>query len=513
MKRFDKGYFYYSLIYSVFVSAVISLGAYANLIPEDATELDAVATLLLLIAAAVVFAVAYIAMVVRAYLYVKTSGYELTQNEIKVKHGVIFKKSSVLSYTKMHAVNKKQNLLHRLFNIAVLTVDSGATTKALAAEITIIEKADTVEELIRKLKAAQQGEDISIEATQSVIPNKAEKKNLYNFNSKLKIIYSALTVAASLFFCLVLIAITVIAFFASAFVLSRVANEFSIIDNAVVLGIIAALALLIITVISSIGGIISSFVAYHDFKIFRDKNGIEISYGLLSKQTNTFSLDKIKGIKIKEDPVKRLFGYVEVGLEVVGYGNGDGSESEQKNTAPGMLMPLCKKSELGELLSSILPEFQVSLAQSRSKSYPAFVLWPCLIISAVFALTLLLTAWAMLIAAAPIAALQIVAICFVSAYLLSVGICLIYGLLSYKNAAIAIADNKVTISNGSIVKTTTVIRRKDLIGIEEITTPCRKKKNIYSFKIHFFTNAHTNTVTVKNLDSSVFESLEGILRY
>ncbi len=500
MKKFDKGYFYYSLISSVFSAAIICCFLIGNFLPDDFELKDEFVLPVILIGLAV-YSVIYLALVIHRYLFVKTSGYELTKDEIRCKFGVFFKKSSVLTYSKIHAVNKRQGLIQRIFNIAVLTVDSGATSNAFKAEITIYEKSEVVDELIKTIKAAQQGE--------VVLPKTEEKatQNLYSFNSKLKTIYSLLTVSASLLFVFVLIFLGAVGIFVASFFLKQV-NDIIITSL-----VISVFALLIISIISAIGGIITSFVAYHGFTITKNKTDIEISYGLLVRHTNTFKLSRIKAIKVNEGPIKRLFGFVSVGLEVVGYGVENSNQNDSQSASNGILIPLCRKKDLNAILSKILPNYFPEETETKAKSYPSFVMWPCFTITISFAVVLLVTQTILSVLSVSLNIMGIVALWFLYTYFLVIIISLFIGFLSFKNTGLTVSADKVTARNGSIVKITTVIRKKDLIAIENITTPCRKKRNIYSFKIHFFTNALTNTVTVKNINGDCNENLKKILRF
>ena len=143
MKRFDKGYIYSNLLSDLFGSIFVLFAIFGSFISDEETTREEIVSRIPIFAIA--FVVIYVAFAVYRILYYKASGYELTQTEIKCKRGVFFRKNSILDYRKVHAINKKQNLIHRIFGIAVLTVDSGSTNTAHQAEITIVEKNTTVD--------------------------------------------------------------------------------------------------------------------------------------------------------------------------------------------------------------------------------------------------------------------------------------------------------------------------------------------------------------------------------
>lgn len=505
MKKFDIGYFYYSFVSSL-ASAFVILLAISNIVSDDESGVN-------LLFAAIVYVVVYIALVIYSLLYVKTSGYEIGESELRCKRGVLFRKTSVLPYTKVHAVNKKQGLIQRIFGIAVLTVDSGATSNAFSAEITIIEKSATVDRLMAQIKQLQEGKAVVTDITEDTPQKAEEKQNLYTFTSKLKMAYSAITLCSTLFFIFVL-GIAAVVLIAAAVYILRSSVYLSLGETVFGVIFLSIILLVLSAIVSFVGGAITSFFGYHDFKVFRNRDDVEVNYGLFVRHTNNFKFKRIKAIKINQGPIKKLFGFASAGLEVVGYGvGGNDNNSNNNNAAPGVLLPLCKAKEIDEVIGNILPQYVPEKIENRAKSYPAFILWSFFgvivtfisVFAVAFCVMTILSLKTEIIIKAALLSLLVLA---------AVLICIaVFAAFQYKNAGLTIGEGKITIQNGIIVKNTTVIRKRDLIAIEKITTPLRSKKGIYSYKIHFFTNALTNTVLVKNLDESLGAELEGFLKY
>ena len=109
MKRFDKRYIYSSLVTDLFYSLILALAFLKDfLFDEQAKPEEIKAAIPFLV---IGYIVIYLCFVVYRILYYKNSGYELTDNEIKCNRGVLFRKRSVLDYKKVHAINKKQNII------------------------------------------------------------------------------------------------------------------------------------------------------------------------------------------------------------------------------------------------------------------------------------------------------------------------------------------------------------------------------------------------------------------
>ena len=88
----------------------------------------------------------------------------------------------------------------------------------------------------------------------------------------------------------------------------------------------------------------------------------------------------------------------------------------------------------------------------------------------------------------------------------------ISALLSYKTEGVAISEDKITTYSGGFTKLVTVFRVKNLIAVEDVTTPLRRKAGITSLILHLRTNALTNVVNVQIQDVGLVRKLEDKLR-
>ena len=363
MKRFDKGYIYSGLISDLFASFVIVFALLNEFIIGEEAKAEDLAWAVPLFA--ISFAVVYICFVIYRILYYRSSGYELTENEIKCNRGVLFRKRSVLDYKKMHAIYKMQTLFHRLFGIAILTVDSGSTNTSHQAEITIIEKSKTVDALMRELNALKEsGARPSDGPDEAVLIS--DDDTLYRFTSKKKMIYTIINIASTALFTAVtgMLAIIVIGVCKLMLSLDSLGTwgEYFLFAILITLG-----AMLLLSFFSFVGCMIHSFVGYHKFTVAKCGNDIQISFGLLERHTNTFSYDRIKAVKISQTLFQRIMGFASIRLEVIGYTNDGGSEN---NTEIGVLVPFCKYNEVGEILERVLPDYTPT--KSRRDLSPIF---------------------------------------------------------------------------------------------------------------------------------------------
>lgn len=507
MKRFDKGYVYSGLLTDLFYSFLTVFVFLKDiLLGEEPTSAD-------ISAAIPIFLIAYVAIylcfVIYRILYYRTSGYELTDKEIRCIRGVLFRKRSVLDYKKVHAINKKQNLIHRIFGIAVLTVDSGSANTSHQAEITIIEKNAVVDILLNELNSLKEnGVRSAANEQKSEEVLLSDKDSLYRFTSGKKMLYSLINIASTVFFIAIFSALTIIVISVCKAMLRLdflgTWGEYFLYAILITVG-----ALFISSIFSFIGSIIQSFVGYYNFTITKRDNNIQISYGILEKHTNTFSFDKIKAVKISQGLVQRILGFASIRLEVIGYMTNSGDDNNSVNL--GVLIPFCKYDEIGEILAKVLPDYIPSEKQTKAVSLFPFVSWFLLIFGTVTGIVLGGTVAVMAILDTPSVVITTVTFAFFGFALIVILLKVASAVLNYHTNGLAVENGKITAYSGGFTKNVTVFKAKNLISTEEITTPLRKKHGIASVILHLKTNEKSNEVKVHIQKNTLSDELEKML--
>lgn len=494
MKRFDKGYIFYHLLTDFFISLFFVFyfaSEFLFVIEEETEEITAInfSAIPYMI---LIFVVIFLVFTVYRILYQRFSGYELSEREIKCRRGVLFRKSSVLDYRKIHAINKKQNIFQKIFGIAVLTVDSGSANTGHTAEITVIEKSSVVDSLLAELHVLREGGERKAgeEKAPEVIITDGDP--LYRFATPKKFLYSLISIATSAFFTGVYAFVSLL--------LMGICKEILRLDFLGTLGqyaiwatIIVLGAMILVSVFAFIGTIIQSFIGYYNFRIEKRDNDIIISFGLLERHTNTFSYDRIRGVKITQGLIQRALGFSEIKLEVIGY---TAEVGENSSVTLGVLIPFCKYSEIPEILDKILPEYKPAERQTESPRLFPHLSWFTLILGIATALTAVS-------AIVPMAMLGVEGwiIGLVSSIIGAVALIIFLtklgsACLAHKTAGISIEDGKITAYNGGYIKQITVMKTRDLSSVEAIATPLQKKAGISSAILHMRTNAMTNEVKV-----------------
>ncbi len=504
MKKFDEGYIYSHLL-SDFLSSIVLLFLFFDelLLDGESEELLVFDTTLLWLAA-VAFAVIYACFIVYRVLYYRTSGYELTERELRCKRGVLFRKHSVLEYHKIHAINKKQTLIHKLFGIAVLTVDSGSANTAHQAEITIVEKARVVDALLQELHVLREG-GVYAPSEEPAAPQTLldDSDRLYRFTSKRKLVYTAVSVASTAVVTLVLGVLSVVAVgFLRRFATERLFDtlwEYVIGAGLLVVGVV-----LFCSAISVAGCLVQSFVGYHNFCVTKRQGDIEIAYGLLERHTNTFSFDRIKAVKITQSFMQRLFGFAAIKLEVIGYT----AEAGEDHVQQGLLVPFCRVDEVDALLARLLPDYVPQPKQATAPLFFPFVSWFLVIFGGVWVLTAAVVWFILFVCGVSAAVMSVFAAGMLGAALMTVLIKFLHAHWRYKTCGLAYDDTKVTAYSGGFSKTVTVFKTKHLVAVEQVTTPLRQKAGVATAVFHVRTNALTNEVKVPLQESALIPEFE-----
>ncbi len=504
MKRFDKGYIYSSLL-SDFLSSLVLVFVFLEdiVLDEEAGAEDFIAALPVF---AVAFIAIYLCFIAYRILYYKTSGYELTETAIKCNRGVLFRKRSVLDYTKVHAINKKQNLIHRIFGLAILTVDSGSTNTSTQAEILIIEKAGTVDALLDELhRLKESGVRTADEAKEEELLS--DRDSLYRFTSKKKMLYTLIHIASTAFFTAVFGVLAIIVIGACKLMLQLDAlgtwGQYFLFALLIMVG-----AMLLFSFFSFIGCMIHSFVGYHKFTITKRGKDIQISFGLLERHTNTFSYDRIKAVKISQSLVQRVLGFAAIKLEVIGYTGDSGNDGSPEL---GVLVPFCQYNEIGEILGKVLPDFVPDEKQTKSVAYFPFVSWFAFIlclVTGVVLLQLAVSTWVFNVSSSVMLAVTL-AVAGIGVLVLVVKA--ISAIFSYQTNGLAVSNGKITAYYGGFTKNITVFMAKNLIAAENVTTPLRQKAGITSLVMHLKTNSSSNEVKVHIQNSALSEEVEKLL--
>lgn len=499
MKRFSKKLIYHSAVSGLFFSVFIFGFCMLELCFDEEFEFD----FDFLLIACGVAAFTYLLFVLYHILYYKFSGYEITENQIRCKRGVFFKKESILDFSKINSVNKRQGIFQKMFGISVIMVDSGSTTRAHQAEIIIIDDSNLIDELYGILKSTDK-KSISLSDTKELMENKIEEDNLYTFSSKRKVAYSFLNsimyLISALFLFGVMFGILYLAHLYPVEFEEEISFKEVVFFSVLTFGFVLVVGILV--------NIFKAFVGYYNFKITKSGDTINVGYGLFVNNQNSFNLNMVRGVLISQGIFQRVFKLATIKVEVVGY-----LENSNNNKGViGILIPLCKLNEVDDILKRIIPTHIPVKQEGKSKAFFPFITWNTFISFVTAALCAILATGISLAFNSTIALIASTS-AIGGMFVIYEIIMIISSAIAYHSQDISFEEKTITLYNGSLIKCATVIKKEDIIAIEDVTTPFRKKKGIYSYIIHFHTNAYFNTKKINIVDESFRELLINCMKY
>ena len=504
MKKFSKRLIYHSFFVGFFLGIFAGIYALSSLLSENEEAINSIAIFISLGIGFVVF----VFYIIYGILFYHLSGYEIKENQIICKRGVIFKKKSILNFSKINSVNKKQSIIQKMFGISSLKIDSGSTNSAEKEEVLVIEDTNVVNELYTLFKSIDKNnpvlslnkENISLE--KDSLDVKVEE-NLYTFDSQSKIIYTFV----NSFLYLFLTICTVFVICGSLYLTYLFTDENSEAITLAEIIVVTISTFVVFLAICFLGSLLRAFIGYYNYKITKINDTINVEYGLLVNNHNSFDLSKVKGVVITQGLFQRLFKLATIKVEVIGYVEGNNNQA-----SIGMLIPLCKMSEISTYLEKIIPSHIPLKQENKAKAFIPFISWYT-IIGGLTSILLMIPASLISLAYNLVEALIALNSIILGIYLLGLIIDSIDSLFAYYAQDIRIDSENITIYTGSIVKASTVIKKSNIIAIEDITTPFRAKCGIYSYVIHFHTNAFSNTKTVKILGEEDRDKLLACMKY
>lgn len=128
---------------------------------------------------------------------------------------------------------------------------------------------------------------------------------------------------------------------------------------AVLLGGAAALALLVLLTVLSVGWAI---MRYHGFTLRARGDDLRVEYGLFTRVSATVPRHRIQLLSLRRGPIHRLAGRTSVLIETAGHGHGEEGRSADRL----WLAPMSAERELSALLRAVLPDVELAALEWRA---------------------------------------------------------------------------------------------------------------------------------------------------
>jgi putative membrane protein len=292
-----------------------------------------------------------------AFVRVLSFRYRFEATELVIRWGFVFKRMRHIPYDRIQNVDAVQNVLHRVFNVIEVRVETGGGAETEAA-LTVENRAAFYDGR-RMVFAWRSG---VVEAAQAP----AAPDVILAMPPRAVFLFGLLhgrgmIVAGALFGLLFEFGIldrmggTIFGENVGRGVIRRLAR--GIFDDVTVpfeqylLGIGAVVFAIAVFRLASA---LWNFVTYYGFRLTRSGDDLRCEYGLLTRVTSTIPVRRIQKVIVRAGPWHRLGHRLSVGVQTAG-----GKAEQAGGSTRSWLAPLVRRERLASLLAGIVPDAAV----------------------------------------------------------------------------------------------------------------------------------------------------------
>lgn len=413
--------------------------------------------------------------------------YSYDEKGIHIKEGLIKRKFRYIPCDKIHTMDMDAKFIQRLFGVATLRIDTASGGKE--AEVCLVLKENEVYNIKKVIYNEGEKKVTNKEDNTQGEKNREEtsNKNIYYKATIVDLIIMAATskyIMGGIFFILVIYNKL------NDIIPQNLKNKFSNFESKSAenimtiksIQIIIAIVMVVI-IITFIISIITTVIKYYDFTVTRDKNKINITYGLFDKKSVVIPLYRIQSISIVEGILKKPFNFVSINVESIGYGKEKGEST--------MLCPLLKKNKIDEFFKEVLnevkPEFKFSYASNKA-------IIGYLIRNALIPMIIgILITWK-----------------FKYGFFILIiePFFFLLGYFKYKNAAICIVENKLIMQFRILAKYTVIMSRKNIQSAVKTQSIFQKRNNLINIKTAVQGELVQKEYIIKGMNNIEFTKLQ-----
>jgi putative membrane protein len=270
----------------------------------------------------------------------------IQNDDLVIKRGFLSKKVITIPLNKIQAVHIEQNLLHRLLDVAKLSIDTAGSEKSEAEIDAIsISKAENFRQFLL------QNENIS--TVQDGIPGEEAPVIRLSISDLLKLGLSANHLQA--FFIVFAFGVSMLLNLEEIFG-SRVIRIVQQSSAAIGFSVASVLVLIVfVLIISVLVSMIRIFLKYSNFKCSETEHGFRIQSGLINSRQNLVPFSKIQYVSWEANWIRR-----KIGLFMLEFHQ---AQSEQAKRKQRIRLPITKRENVERLLLPYHPGVK-SLAHS-----------------------------------------------------------------------------------------------------------------------------------------------------
>lgn len=362
----------------------------------------------------------------------KKFSFSLELDRIVIIQGVFNKEEKVIYYNRIHSVNVQQPLLHRVFSVAKLQIETpGGKAGKAEGELRVLPIAHAIE-LQQQLKhyatIIREGGVITTMPT-NVYSSSNTEKEVFNtaqtnnslldgnepenathhqqvnetvevpssnqqymmeeqldYDMKLSVgqLFKAALTSLNLNYAIIFIvgifsfADDFIRFVVPEFNYNQYLDDYNGVSFSIII-VLVAVIMLFVWLLSMVLYVIK----FGDYHISRSKEQLSIKYGLLEKKSYVFNEAKVQAIIMDENPIRQLLGFTELKVQVI---------TSDANKEQLVIHPFLRKKDMSDIVERLIPSRNI-IIQEKMKGVPIqglmiYALLPMLLVTVICSISI-----------------------------------------------------------------------------------------------------------------------------
>ncbi len=306
--------------------------------------------------------------------------YSISEDKIVMYSGIFVKKETEIPYERIQTIKQRQWFFYKPFNIVQILIETGSTAdkeaeaSLLAVDASLI---DLIEDYRHKRKKSKESNNADNILADADLPSdlSVDSNDLSNGYAEEdleddEIVYKyKLSFKEILLYAItdlnIIVAFLPILFFIIGFLVEasslfgKVPDEVNTaIDNffAKELWIVISIIILLTIVLLLTFSVVKSFFYYFEFTVTCSRKTITIEYGVFERKTQKIPLNKVQGIKIYQQAVRKLLTMSSVEVILIG---GQETKGENPLEKKVLLLPLINTRLMYQALQKIFPIYEL----------------------------------------------------------------------------------------------------------------------------------------------------------
>lgn len=306
----------------------------------------------------ITLSVIFIFSFVLAMIRYKTRSYTINADKIVFYHGIFRKKETDIPYERIQTIKQRQWFFLKPFNLIQILIETAGGNKATAEGSLPAVDAGVLETLENfRYGRGQEESDQEVDTTGQ------ESTNRYRVTDGQIVLYGItdLSILASL--------AALVAFATEMIPDSWFTRVTSTAESLYRLGWIvflgAAFVLLVLLILISLA---KNFIQFYNFTVSRTNRTLTIESGLFERKVQKIPTNKIQGIRIRQQVLRKLLKISSVEIILAG-----GQETSGENNVPKKLyiLPIVPDQLLYPTLARLIPEWEIHEPEMTFASYPS----------------------------------------------------------------------------------------------------------------------------------------------